>query len=56
MMPFFSLVKLLSRRRKRGEAVYKLKADEIAAKRQAIEPQLQLLNEELKSGSITPDE
>jgi hypothetical protein len=41
---------------KEGEAVYKTKADEIAAKKKAIEPQLQLLAEELKAGSITPEE
>ena len=39
-----------------SEAIYKTKADEIAAKKQAIEPQVQLLNEELKAGSITPEE
>jgi len=55
-MDAFSLRQAFKQAKKEGEAVYKTKADEIAAKRQAIEPQLQLLNEELKSGSITPDE
>ena len=55
-MDTFSLRQAFKQAKKEGEAVYKTKADEIAAKRQAIEPQLQLLNEELKSGSITPDQ
>lgn len=55
-MDAFSLRQAFKQAKKEGEAVYKTKADEIAAKRQAIEPQLQLLNEELKSGSITPDQ
>ena len=55
-MDAFSLRQAFKQAKKEGEAVYKTKADEIAAKKQAIEPQLQLLNEELKSGSITPDE
>jgi len=55
-MDAFSLRQAFKQAKKEGEAVYKTKADEIAAKKQAIEPQLQLLNEEMKSGSITPDE
>lgn len=55
-MDAFSLRQAFKQAKKEGEAVYQTKADEIAAKKQAIEPQLQLLNEELKSGSITPDE
>ncbi len=55
-MDTFSLRQAFKQAKKEGEAVYKTKADEIAAKRQAIEPQLQLLNEELKSGIITPDQ
>ena len=55
-MDAFSLRQAFKQAKKEGEAVYQTKADEIAAKKQAIKPQLQLLNEELKSGSITPDE
>lgn len=55
-MDTFSLRQAFKQAKKEGEAVYKTKADEIAAKKQAIEPQVQLLNEELKAGSITPEE
>ncbi len=55
-MDAFSLRQAFKQAKKEGEAVYKTKADEIAAKKEAIEPQMQLLNEELKSGNITPDE
>jgi uncharacterized protein (DUF697 family) len=55
-MDSFSLRQAFKQAKKEGEAVYKTKADEIAAKKQAIEPQVQLLNEELKAGSITPEE
>lgn len=55
-MDTFSLRQAFKQAKKEGEAVYKTKADEITAKKQAIEPQVQLLNEELKAGSITPEE
>lgn len=55
-MDAFSLRQAFKQAKKEGEAVYKTKADEIAEKKQAIEPQVQLLNEELKAGSITPEE
>ncbi|MCL1490587.1 MAG: hypothetical protein M1G31_07510 [Pseudanabaena sp. Salubria-1] len=55
-MDTFSLRQAFKQAKKEGEAIYKTKADEIAAKKQAIEPQVQLLNEELKAGSITPEE
>jgi len=55
-MDAFSLRQAFKKAKKEGEAVYKTKADEIAAKKEAIEPQMQLLNEDLKSGNITPDE
>jgi uncharacterized protein (DUF697 family) len=55
-MDTFSLRQAFKQAKKEGEAVYKTKADEIAAKKQAIEPQVQLLNEELKAGNITPEE
>ncbi len=55
-MDSFSLRQAFKKAKKEGEAVYKSKADEIAAKKQAIEPQVQLLNVELKAGSITPEE
>ena len=55
-MDTFSLRQAFKKAKKEGEAVYKSKADEIAAKKQAIEPQVQLLNEELKAGRITPEE
>jgi uncharacterized protein (DUF697 family) len=51
-MDAFSLRQAFKQAKKEGEAVYKTKADEIAAKKKAIEPQLQLLSEELKAGSI----
>ncbi len=55
-MDAFSIRQAFKQAKKEGEAIYKTKADEIAAKKQAIEPQVQLLNEELKAGSITPEE
>ena len=55
-MDAFSLRQAFKQAKKEGEAVYKTKADEIAAKKKAIEPQLQLLSQELKAGSITPEE
>jgi len=55
-MDAFSLRQAFKQAKKEGEAIYKTKAEEIAEKKQAIEPQVQLLNEELKAGSITPDE
>ena len=55
-MDAFSLRQAFKQAKKEGEAIYKTKADEIAAKKKAIEPQLQLLSEELKAGSITPEE
>lgn len=55
-MDAFSLRQAFKQAKKEGEALYKTKADEIAEKKQAIEPQVQLLNEELKAGSITPEE
>lgn len=55
-MDAFSLRQAFKKAKKEGEAIYKTKAEEIAEKKQAIEPQVQLLNEELKAGSITPDE
>ncbi|HBC40567.1 MAG TPA: hypothetical protein DCZ88_01365 [Pseudanabaena sp.] len=55
-MDVFSLRQAFKKAKKEGEAIYKTKAEEIAVKKQAIEPQVQLLNEELKAGSITPDE
>ena len=55
-MDTFSLRQAFKQAKKEGEAIYKTKADEIAAKKKAIEPQLQLLSEELKAGSITPEE
>ncbi|NUN66494.1 hypothetical protein HCU40_17450 [Pseudanabaena biceps] len=55
-MDAFSLRQAFKKAKKEGEAVYKTKADEIAAKKKAIEPQLQLLNEQLQSGRITPEE
>jgi len=55
-MDAFSLRQAFKQAKKEGEAIYKTKADEIAAKKQAIEPQVQLLNEELEAGSITPEE
>lgn len=55
-MDTFSLRQAFKQAKKEGEAIYKTKADEISAKKQAIEPQVQLLNEELKSGAITPEE
>jgi uncharacterized protein (DUF697 family) len=55
-MDAFSLRQAFKQAKKEGETVYKTKADEITAKKQAIEPQVQLLNEELKSGSISPEE
>ena len=55
-MDTFSLRQAFKQAKKEGEAIYKTKADEIAAKKQAIEPQVQMLNEELKAGSITPEE
>ncbi|MFN5978675.1 MAG: hypothetical protein ACK45W_04990, partial [Pseudanabaena sp.] len=55
-MDVFSLRQAFKKAKKEGEAIYKTKAEEIAEKKQAIEPQVQLLNEELKAGSITPDE
>ncbi|PZO38182.1 MAG: hypothetical protein DCF19_17080 [Pseudanabaena frigida] len=55
-MDAFSLRQAFKKAKKEGEAVYKTKADEITAKKQAIEPVVQLLNEELKAGSISPEE
>ncbi len=55
-MDAFSLRQAFKQAKKEGEALYKTKADEIAEKKKAIEPQVQLLNEELKAGSITPEE
>lgn len=55
-MDAFSLRQAFKKAKKEGEAIYKTKAEEIAEKKQAIEPQVQLLNEELKAGTITPDE
>ncbi len=55
-MDAFSLRQAFKKAKKEGEAIYKTKAEEIAEKKQAIEPQVQLLNEELKAGKITPDE
>ncbi len=55
-MDAFSLRQAFKQAKKEGEAIYKTKADEIAAKKKAIEPQLQLLSQELKAGSITPEE
>lgn len=55
-MDAFSLRQAFKKAKKEGEAIYKTKAEEIAEKKQAIEPQVQLLNEELKAGSITPEE
>ncbi|MBD2175625.1 hypothetical protein H6F42_01665 [Pseudanabaena sp. FACHB-1998] len=55
-MDAFSLRQAFKQAKKEGEAVYKTKADEIAEKKQAIEPQVQLLSEELKAGSLTPEE
>lgn len=55
-MDAFSLRQAFKKAKKEGEAVYKTKADEIAAKKQEIEPKVQLLNEELKAGSLTPEE
>jgi len=55
-MDAFSLRQAFKQAKKEGEAIYKTKAEEIAEKKQAIEPQVQLLNEELKAGNITPDE
>ncbi|WP_055075272.1 hypothetical protein [Pseudanabaena sp. 'Roaring Creek'] len=55
-MDAFSLRQAFKQAKKEGEAMYKTKADEIAAKKQAIEPQVQLLSEELKAGTITPEE
>lgn len=55
-MDAFSLRQAFKKAKKEGEAVYKTKADEITSKKLAIEPQVQLLNEELKTGSITPEE
>lgn len=55
-MDVFSLRQAFKKAKKEGEAIYKTKAEEIAEKKQAIEPQVQFLNEELKAGSITPDE
>jgi len=55
-MDAFSLRQAFKQAKKEGEAIYKTKAEEIAAKKQAIEPQVQLLNAELQSGIITPDE
>jgi len=48
-MDTFSLRQAFKQAKKEGEAIYKTKADEIAAKKQAIEPQVQMLNEELKA-------
>lgn len=55
-MDSFSLRQAFKQAKQEGEAVYKTKADEITAKKLAIAPQVQLLNEELKVGSITPEE
>jgi uncharacterized protein (DUF697 family) len=55
-MDAFSLRQAFKQAKKEGEAVYKTKADEIAVKKKAIEPQLQLLREELEAGSISPEE
>lgn len=55
-MDAFSLRQAFKKAKKEGEAVYKTKADEITSKKLAIEPQVQVLNEELKTGSITPEE
>ncbi len=55
-MDTFSLRQAFKQAKQEGEAVYKAKADEITAKKEAIAPQVQLLNEELKSGNITPEE
>ncbi len=55
-MDTFSLRQAFKQAKQEGEAVYKTKADEIAAKKEAIAPQVQLLTEELKSGNITPEE
>ena len=55
-MDAFSLRQAFKKAKKEGEAVYKTKADEITSKKLAIEPQVQLLNEELKAGNITPEE
>ncbi|PZU96189.1 MAG: hypothetical protein DCE90_10640 [Pseudanabaena sp.] len=55
-MDAFSLRQAFKKAKKEGEAIYKTKADEIAAKKREIEPQVQLLNEELKAGVISPDE
>jgi uncharacterized protein (DUF697 family) len=55
-MDAFSIRQTFKQAKKEGEAIYKTKADEITAKKQAIAPQVQLLNEELKAGSITPEE
>ena len=55
-MDAFSLRQAFKKAKKEGETIYKSKAEEIAAKKKAIEPQVQLLNEELKAGTITPEE
>jgi uncharacterized protein (DUF697 family) len=55
-MDAFSLRQAFKQAKQEGEIIYKTKADEIAAKKKAIEPQVNLLNEELQSGSITPEE
>ena len=55
-MDAFSLRQAFKKAKKEGEAVYKTKADEIAAKKQAIEPQVEALNAELKAGKISPEE
>lgn len=55
-MDAFSLRQAFKKAKKEGEAVYKTKAEEIVAKKKAIEPQLQLLNEQLQAGSITAEE
>ena len=55
-MDAFSIRQTFKQAKQEGKAIYKTKADEIAAKKKAIEPQVKLLNEELQAGSLTPEE
>ncbi|MDX2255786.1 MAG: TerB family tellurite resistance protein [Pseudanabaenaceae cyanobacterium bins.39] len=55
-MDSFSLRQAFKKAKQEGEAIYKAKSEEIIAKKQAIEPQLHMLNQELQDGSITPEE
>lgn len=55
-MDAFSLRQAFKKAKQEGEAIYKTKADEIAAKKKEIEPQVEILNAELKAGTITPEE